>query len=133
MASGWPRRRCTRAVRLFVASLDMGDDNDGSETIAIINPEITPVSNDMADDWEGCLSIPDIAARCRAIPTSGSGLDRNGERLDFRATNFSARDSARNRHLDGILFFDRMKSFETLTFLDEYSRYWSKREDDDEE
>ena len=32
-------------------------------------------------------------------------------------------------HLDGILFFDRMKSFETLTFLDEYSRYWTKEED----
>jgi hypothetical protein len=25
-----------------------------------------------------------------------------------------------------VLFFDRMQSFETLTFLDEYSRYWSK-------
>ena len=26
----------------------------------------------------------------------------------------------------GILFFDRMRSFESLTFLDEYSRYWVK-------
>jgi hypothetical protein len=25
-----------------------------------------------------------------------------------------------------VLFFDRMKTFETLTFLDEYSRYWVK-------
>jgi hypothetical protein len=23
------------------------------------------------------------------------------------------------------LFFDRMKSFQSLTFLDEYGRYWS--------
>jgi peptide deformylase len=29
-------------------------------------------------------------------------------------------------HLDGILFFDRMRSFESLTFLDEYARYWAK-------
>jgi peptide deformylase len=28
-------------------------------------------------------------------------------------------------HLDGILFFDRMTSFATLTFFDEYSRYWA--------
>ena len=31
-------------------------------------------------------------------------------------------------HLDGVLFFDRMKSFETLTFLDEFGRYWSGRD-----
>jgi peptide deformylase len=29
-----------------------------------------------------------------------------------------------NDHLDGILFFDRMTSFETLTFLEEYGKYW---------
>jgi peptide deformylase len=31
-------------------------------------------------------------------------------------------------HLDGILFFDRMKSFETLSFLEEFGRYWSEQE-----
>ena len=36
-------------------------------------------------------------------------------------------------HLDGILFLDRMTAFETLTFLDEYSRYWVKNDDDEEE
>ena len=35
-----------------------------------------------------------------------------------------------NDHLDGVLFFDRMTSFETLTFMDEFRRYWAK--DDDE-
>ena len=33
-------------------------------------------------------------------------------------------------HLDGVLFFDRMTGFETLTFMDEFRRYWAK---DDEE
>jgi peptide deformylase len=27
-------------------------------------------------------------------------------------------------HLDGVLFLDRMKNFETLTYLEEYSKYW---------
>ena len=27
-----------------------------------------------------------------------------------------------------MLFFDRMKSFETLTFLDEFSRFWNARD-----
>ena len=35
-----------------------------------------------------------------------------------------------NDHLNGILFFDRMKSFETLAFLDEYSRFWAKDKDE---
>ena len=30
-------------------------------------------------------------------------------------------------NLDGVLFFDRMKSFDTLTFLDEFGRYWNER------
>ncbi|MBI4391482.1 MAG: peptide deformylase, partial [candidate division NC10 bacterium] len=30
-------------------------------------------------------------------------------------------------HLQGIVFLDRMKSFETLTFLDEYARYWAEK------
>ena len=36
-------------------------------------------------------------------------------------------------HLHGVLFFDRMTSFETLTFLDEYSRFWRKQDDDGDE
>jgi hypothetical protein len=28
-----------------------------------------------------------------------------------------------------VLFFDRMNSMQTLTYLDEYSRYWVKDED----
>ena len=33
-------------------------------------------------------------------------------------------------HLDGVLFVDRMTSMQTLTYLEEFSRYHSK--DDDE-
>jgi peptide deformylase len=59
-------------------------------------------------------------------------LDRNGERIEIRAANFSARVIQHETdHLDGILFFDRMKSFESLTFLEEYSRYWIKNDDED--
>tara|TARA_Y100000758_G_C15872137_1_gene357117 strand:+ start:304 stop:594 length:291 start_codon:yes stop_codon:yes gene_type:complete len=31
-------------------------------------------------------------------------------------------------HLDGILFLDRMKSHESLAFVEEYGRYWEKSE-----
>ena len=32
-----------------------------------------------------------------------------------------------------VLFLDRMRSFETLTYLEEYSRYHTKRGDEDDE
>jgi peptide deformylase len=113
--------------RLFVAQLDHGDESSGPP-IAIINPEITTVGADVAEDWEGCLSIPDIRGRVpRARQVRLRALDRRGERIDLKAHDFSARVlQHESDHLDGILFFDRMRSFESLTFLDEYARYWSK-------
>jgi peptide deformylase len=80
------------------------------------------------EDWEGCLSIPDIKGRVpRAREVRVRAFDRHGERLDLQAHDFPARVIQHETdHLDGILFFDRMRSFESLTFLDEYSRYWVK-------
>jgi peptide deformylase len=120
-------------VRLFVAAL--GGDEGDTDPVAIINPEITPVGSEVVEDWEGCLSIPDIRGRVpRAREIRVRALDRHGERIELRASNFSARVIQHETdHLDGVLFFDRMKSFESLTFLDEYSRYWVKGDDDEEQ
>jgi peptide deformylase len=118
-------------LRMFVAALDTGDKDGESEPVAIINPEITPVGDEMVEDWEGCLSIPDIRGRVpRHREIKVRAFDRGGNRIEISAQNFSARVIQHETdHLDGVLFFDRMKSFETLTFLDEYSRYWTKDED----
>ena len=116
-------------LRIFVASLDAGEDADEhAEPHVIINPEISIVGNDVVEDWEGCLSIPDIRGRVpRAREIKVRALDRHGERIQVSAHDFAARVIQHETdHLDGILFFDRMRSFETLTFLDEYSRYWTK-------
>jgi peptide deformylase len=121
-------------LRLFVAALDTGEDGEDADPVALINPEITVLGPDTVEDWEGCLSIPDIRGRVpRARDIRVRGLDRHGERIEIRASNFSARVIQHETdHLDGVLFFDRMKSFESLTFLDEYSRYWTKDDEDDE-
>jgi peptide deformylase len=117
-------------LRLFVALLDSGADDDHAEReppepIAIINPEITVVDPVVIEDWEGCLSIPDIRGRVpRAREIKVRALDRQGGRIELRAHGFPARVIMHETdHLDGVLFFDRMKSFESLTFLDEYSRF----------
>jgi len=98
------------------------------EPIAIINPEITPLGDEVVEDWEGCLSIPDIRGRVpRAREIRLRGFDREGGRIDLTLRDFPARVALHETdHLDGILFFDRMRSFDSLTFLDEYSRYHVK-------
>jgi peptide deformylase len=120
-------------VRVFVAALDSGDESEPSPPVAFINPEITPVGPETVEDWEGCLSIPDIRGRVlRAKEIRVRAFDRHGDRFDLRASDFSARVIQHETdHLDGILFFDRMLSFETLTFLDEFSRYWRRKDEEE--
>jgi len=119
-------------VRIFVAALGNGDDGEAdAEPLAIINPEITIVGSDVAEDWEGCLSIPDVRGRVpRAREITVRAFDRKGARIELGAHDFPARVIQHETdHLDGVLFFDRMRTFETLTFLDEYARYWRSTDD----
>lgn len=98
----------------------------------LINPRITPVTDQMVEDWEGCLSIPDLRGkvpRFREIEVQAH--DRRGRPLHLKASDFFARVIQHEvDHLVGILFLDRMKGFETLTYLDEYARYWARQEDE---
>lgn len=127
-------------VRLFVAGSDpdapVRDMTDASRmpVIAIVNPDITVVGSAVELDWEGCLSIPDIRGQVpRPRDILVRGLDREGQPLELRASGFPARVIQHETdHLDGVLFFDRMRSFETLTFLEEYQRYWAEPADADE-
>ena len=114
-------------LRVFVALLDE-DPDAKSEAAVIINPEIAPNGSVIEEGWEGCLSIPDIRGMVpRYTDIRLKALDRAGRTIELPLKNFSARVAQHETdHLDGVLFFDRMKSFNTLTFLDEYSRFWAK-------
>lgn len=125
-------------VRLFVAgSADRpvgAEVNDEGEMplIALINPELTLVGKPVELGWEGCLSIPDIRGRVpRAPEVRVKAFDRSGRVVSFTAKGFPARVIQHEfDHLEGILFFDRMDSFESLTYLEEYDRYWVRRDDE---
>jgi peptide deformylase len=122
-------------VRIFVAAINPGDEEPlppDSEPLVFINPVITAIGNDIREDWEGCLSIPDIRGRVpRARAIKVTAMDRSGGKIDITSQDFPARVIQHETdHLDGVLFLDRMRSFETLSYLDEYSRYWSKHDGD---
>ena len=125
------------SIRVFVAMLDADGRGEGDATI-LINPEILVVGDQTVEGWEGCLSIPEIRGRVpRAQHVKVSALDRTGKRFELDLTDFPARVVQHETdHLDGVLFLDRMRSLESLTYLEEYSRYHAKREsgaEDDEE
>jgi peptide deformylase len=128
------------SLRIFVAGfpprLDADDeeaeraereDGDDVPLMALINPQIEMASRDLVEDWEGCLSIPDIRGRVpRAKQIVVRAFDRTGKKIEMPASGFTARVIQHETdHLDGVLFFDRMKNFLSLTFLDEFGRYWS--------
>lgn len=120
------------SIRLFVAMLDADGGGEG-EAAVFINPEILVKGDQTVEGWEGCLSIPDIRGRVsRAQHIVVSALDRHGKRFELELKDFAARVvQHENDHLDGVLFFDRMKSLESLTYLEEFSRYHTRREDED--
>jgi len=118
-------------LRLFVALLEEDPDSKTDATV-VINPQIVPNTPALEEGWEGCLSIPDIRGRVpRHTDITVRALDREGRTLELMLKNFAARVAQHETdHLDGVLFFDRMKSMQTLTYLDEYSRYWVNDDED---
>jgi len=94
--------------------------------MVIVNPLLTPVSDETETDWEGCLSIPDLRGmtpRHRAVRLEAYG--RRGERIDLVAKDFFARVLQHETdHLNGSVYLDRMGSLTTLSHLQEWSRYW---------
>jgi peptide deformylase len=117
-------------VRLFVAVLDDDPDSESDATV-IINPDVIPNASDKREGWEGCLSIPEIRGMVpRFTDITVLALDRHGKKIELKLKDFSARVAQHETdHLDGVLFFDRMTSMQSLTYLEEYSKYHSKDDD----
>ena len=118
--------------RLFVAGVD--GPNSTMQPVVMINPEIEVIDDEKEEDWEGCLSIPDIRGKVlRAKNIRVRFLDRHGRSQQLTATGFPARVIQHETdHLNGGLFVDRMTSFDSLTFLEEYGRYWDSGSGPDE-
>ena len=94
----------------------------------LINPKVTPLSDEMEDDWEGCLSIPDLRGQVpRYKSIRVEALDRSGNELIFVANDFHARVIQHEwDHLNGKVYLDRMRDLSTLSFLTEFARYWMR-------
>lgn len=97
----------------------------GAPTIVYINPEITPLTEDMDEDWEGCLSVPGLRGRVpRYTKIRFQAYDRDGKHLDLVAEGFTARVIQHEcDHLWGKLYIDRIRDTTSLTFIEEFMKY----------
>jgi peptide deformylase len=98
----------------------------------LVNPKITPATKEMDEDWEGCLSVPDLRGQVpRYTRVRVEAYGRDGTPLRFAADGFHARVVQHEcDHLDGTVYLDRMRSMATLSFLPEFHRYQLGREPD---
>ena len=89
--------------------------------MVLINPRIEPLGEEIALDWESCLSLPDMRGavpRPTRIRYRALGLD--GAPIEREAAGFHARVVQHEcDHLDGILFPMRMADLTTLHYLSE--------------
>ena len=115
-------------LRLIVLGDPAADPQDEAAIplTVLFNPQFTTLSPESIDGWEGCLSIPQLRG---VVPRSAAvevrGYDREGSAVELEAEGIFARVLQHEiDHLDGVLFLDRMDDLQTLTFLDEYQRYW---------
>lgn len=121
-------------LRLFVSVLISGKDEDEEtdppKTLALFNPEITPIGRAVEEDWEGCLSIPDLRGLVpRAHDIRVRAFDREGKKVELQASGYMARIIQHETdHLEGILFLDRMKTLASLSFIEEYARYHARED-----
>ena len=86
----------------------------------LINPSITPLSGELEDGWEGCLSVPGmrgLVPRYRRLRYSG--FDERGRPFERLVEGFHARIVQHEcDHLDGILYPMRIRDFGKFGFVD---------------
>jgi peptide deformylase len=90
------------------------------ETV-LVNPVIEPLSRDMDEGWEACLSVPGLRGLVpRHTRILYRGFEPSGVPIERVAEGFHARVVQHERdHLDGVLYLQRMRDLRSLGFTDE--------------
>lgn len=113
-------------LSVFVMGLPKGTKRhpDGIELTVVFNPVIKPIGEEREEDWEGCLSVPDLrglVSRHKKLELSGHGLD--GKPFKKIYEGFPARVVQHETdHLNGLVYLDRMDGLKTLSYMSEMGR-----------
>lgn len=95
-----------------------------NEIRVLMNPEITPMGEERATVWEGCLSIPGLRGEVeRPARIAWRGLDQSGNLVEGEAEGLAARVLQHEYdHLEGVFYLMRMKDLSRLGFTEELAR-----------
>ena len=86
----------------------------------LVNPELTPLDDEMEEGWEGCLSVPGMRGVVpRYQRLRYTGFDQYGNPIDRTVSGFHARVVQHEcDHLDGILYPMRIRDLARFGFTD---------------
>jgi peptide deformylase len=98
-------------VRVVVIRNNFDDKNDHTFTV-FINPVITKYEGEIEDDYEGCLSVPDIYGKVpRHTKVRVRAMDLEGKEFRVSAEGFLARVLQHEiDHTNGVVFVDHIKN-----------------------
>ena len=96
----------------------------------LINPAVTILDQTKIEDWEGCLSVPELRGRVpRFKQLRVTALGRDAQPIEIVASDFHARVIQHETdHLKGEIYLDRMPNMKALGFLQEWQRYMMREE-----
>lgn len=110
--------------RLVIFGFDTNDrypDADSVPFTVLINPVITPLSDDKENGWEGCLSVPGLRGVVpRFTHIKYEGYDADGKKFEREVEDFHARVVQHEcDHLDGILYPMKIEDYRYFGFHEE--------------
>jgi peptide deformylase len=85
----------------------------------LINPVLTPLSDELEEDWEGCLSLPGLRGMVpRYFRLRYQGFDERGNPIDRSVSGFHARVVQHEcDHLLGILYPMRIRDLSKFGYI----------------
>ena len=112
------------SIQLVIFGVDKNERYPDAEQVpftVLINPVITPLTQEKEDDWEGCLSVPGMRGVVPRYKTINyKGFDQYGNEIDRDAEGFHARVVQHEcDHLFGILYPTRIENMKLFGFHDE--------------
>ena len=91
----------------------------------LVNPVVTPTTDDTFLNYEGCLSVPNLRGEVRRYTgVRVRAWDRDGNDLDLDVKGLTAGTFQHEvDHLDGKVFLDRVEDTRTLTTWADFERF----------
>lgn len=110
-------------LRVVIFGIDFNPRYPDAEPVPyteLVNPLLTPLTDELEEGWEGCLSVPGLRGIVpRYTRLRYEGFDPAGQPIRREVDGFHARVVQHEcDHLDGILYPMRMTDFSRFGFTD---------------